>query len=61
MATTQERHCSASIEEAERYASPVNCWLMIPLPQEMLVVLLMSLLLLLPLLLLLLLLLLLPE
>ncbi len=34
MVTTQERHCHASIEEAERCASPVDCWLMTPLPQE---------------------------
>jgi len=40
MVTAQERHCSVSIEEAERYASPVNCWLMTPLPQEVLIVLL---------------------
>ena len=32
--TAQERHCHASIEEAERCASPVDCWLMTPLPQE---------------------------
>ncbi len=26
--------CYPSIEEAERCASPVDCWLMTPLPQE---------------------------
>ena len=34
MTTTQKRHCHASIEEPERCASPVDCWLMTPLPQE---------------------------
>ena len=34
MVTAQERHCHASTEEAERCASPVDCWLMTPLPQE---------------------------
>ncbi len=34
MVTAQERHCHASIEEAERCASPVDCWLMTPLPQD---------------------------
>ena len=32
MVTTQDT--LASIEEAERCASPVDCWLMTPLPQE---------------------------
>ena len=32
--TTQKRHCHASIEEPERCASPVDRWLMTPLPQE---------------------------
>ena len=32
--TTQKRHCHASIEEPERCASPVDRWLMTPLPQK---------------------------
>jgi len=34
MVTAQERHCHASTEEAERCAPPLDCWLMTPLPEE---------------------------
>jgi len=37
MITAQERHCHVSTEEAEGYASPANCWLMTPLPQEVMI------------------------
>ena len=37
MVTAQERHCHVSTEEAERYASPANCWLMTPSPQEVMI------------------------
>jgi len=35
--TVQERHCHASKEESERYTSPANCWLMTPVPQEVMI------------------------
>jgi len=35
--TAQERHCHVNTEEAERYASPPNCWLMTPSPQEVMI------------------------
>jgi hypothetical protein len=34
MVTAQERHCHVSTEEAERCASPINCWLLTSSPQE---------------------------
>jgi len=37
MIRAQERHCHVSTEEAEGYASPANCWLMTPLPQEVMI------------------------
>jgi len=30
-------HCHVCTEEAERYASPANCWLMTPVPQEVMI------------------------
>ena len=32
--TAQERNCHVSTEEVQGCAPPLNCWLMTPLPQE---------------------------
>jgi len=35
--TAQKRHCHVSTKETERYASPANCWLITPSPQEVMI------------------------